>query len=80
MESGYDTIIIKKDEYEPKTMEELMADICRHEFLSAYRFYERRLFSDLGDHLNDKRLIEWIKDNASHPFEGRIIEWRENPK
>ena len=43
-ESGYDTIIIKKDEYNPKTLEELMADITREEFLKAFRIHQSNVF------------------------------------
>lgn len=78
-ESGYDTIIIKKDEYKPKTMEELMIDIDREAFLKKYRENQEALFHEaLLCKLGKETLTKWISDNASHSFEWNKDEWREN--
>jgi hypothetical protein len=76
-ESGYDTIIIKKDEYKPKTMEELMIDIDREEFLKSYRTHQAISFGRNLDIQKDP-LSAWIKEGCSKPFIGKSDEWHEN--
>ena len=71
-ECGYDTVIIKKDEYKPKTLEEQMAQIDREVFLVSYREYQKSVFDynikRNADNNND--LIKWISDGAKSPFHG----------
>ena len=71
-ECGYDTVIIKKDEYKPKTLEEQMAQIDREVFLVSYREYQKKVFDENISSNGKKKenLEKWIESDGSNPFKG----------
>jgi hypothetical protein len=71
MESGYDTIILKKDSYQPRTLEDIMVEIDREEFLKAYRGRLVRIFNQsiIQSQEIDESLLEWIKSNPDKPID-----------
>jgi hypothetical protein len=69
-ECGYDTVILKKNNIKPKTLEEQMVQIDREEFLKSYREKENDVFRcNIGEQ-NNNALQEWVKNNATKPFIG----------
>jgi hypothetical protein len=69
-ESGYDTVIIKKNSFVPKTLMEEMVIIERSVFLQEYRRYaEKKMTNQLGKMYNSpderyKELLEWIEKDG----------------
>lgn len=69
-ECGYDTVIIKKSDFIPKTLEEQMAQIDREVFLQTYRESRKNVF-DEDIRNNDDKLYEWVKNNEKTPYCGK---------
>jgi Zn-finger protein len=66
-ESGYDTVILKKDQVSPRTITDDMIAISREEFLKAYRQNQYEVFK----HITDKgieELMGWVDNGASTPY------------
>lgn len=76
-ESGYDTIIIKKNSFVTKTLLEEMVSIERDVFLQKYRRYsEKKMSSELVELYTSgienekcKTLSEWIEKDADTPLD-----------
>ena len=71
-ESGYDTVILKKNNVTPKTLEEQMAQIDREVFLKVYREKQEDVFRCNINEQNNNVLQKWIKDNAITSFVGML--------
>jgi Zn-finger protein len=70
-ESGYDTIILKKSDVTPKTLEEQMAQIDREVFLKVYREYQERVFNTTINRVDKEETINnWLGNGAKTPFVG----------
>jgi len=71
-ESGYDTVILKKNDVKPRTLEDEMIAIDREEFLKAYRERQGKVFSDKMQSTEEleEDLANWIKDDIHEPFCG----------
>ena len=73
-ESGYDTVIIKKDVFEPKTLQDKMIEINREEFLKRYRERQSSVFNEL---IRSNKKLEgdikiWIESNGVGIFDADI--------
>lgn len=71
-ESGYDTVILKKNDVKPRTLEDEMIAIDREEFLKAYRNRQGGIFKDkmkLIVKLDDD-ITTWAKSNKFETFGG----------
>ncbi len=64
-ESGYDTVILKKNEVKPRTLEDEMVAIDREEFLKVYRERQSGIFKDkMGTTKeSEEDLIKWVRNN-----------------
>lgn len=64
IESGYDTVILKKDTVKPRTLEDLMLDIDRDEFLKEYREYKGKIFQSLFGSIRRDGFISSVKSDG----------------
>lgn len=70
-ECGFDTIIIKKSDFIPKTLEEQMAQIDREVFLKVYRQSQETMFINNIDREDKEEVIKkWVESGAKTPFVG----------
>jgi len=70
-ESGYDTVILKKNDVTPKTLEEMMVQIDREVFLKVYREHQEDAFKNNIDRDQEGKLKEWIENNGKTLFCGQ---------
>jgi hypothetical protein len=72
-ESGYDTVIIKKSDYIPKTLEEQMAQIDREVFLKVYRSSQENMFINTINRKDKQEEIKkWVESEGKTPFTNGI--------
>jgi hypothetical protein len=70
-ESGYDTIIVKKNSFVPKTLKEEMVSIERSVFLQEYRKYtEAKMKREMeklygGEKEKRKELLKYIEEDGN---------------
>lgn len=70
-ECGYDTVIIKKSEFIPKTLEEQMAQIDREVFLKVYRQSQETMFiNNINREDKEEVIRKWVEGGAKTPFVG----------
>jgi len=69
-ECGYDTVIIKKSDYIPKTLEDQMAQIDREVFLKVYREHQEKAFKNNIDRDQDGKIKEWVENDGKILFVG----------
>ena len=72
-ESGYDTVILKKDFVKPRTLNDELIQIDREEFLKAYRGRQNLVFMNNFNAIKDveEHLKKWVEDGANSPFSGK---------
>jgi len=71
-ESGYDTVILKKNDVKPRTLEDEMIAIDREEFLKVYRERQSGIFKNLlQQHKKiEGDILEWIVSLDHRLFSG----------
>jgi hypothetical protein len=72
-ESGYDTVILKKDFVKPRTLKDELVQIDREEFLKAYRERQCKVFKHNLDATKDveEDISKWIEIGGKDLFVGK---------